>query len=107
QSVFVPSSVRADPPPVELSKELWRRLFEVGEIGKDDLPEGLDAEVVGHARAEYGTRPALSVLNVITTEGNRLLVILGDPGSGKSTLARYLTLSLASGHLLPELTSLA
>ncbi|HEY6847293.1 MAG TPA: HEAT repeat domain-containing protein [Terracidiphilus sp.] len=106
QSVFVPNSVRADPPPVELSKELWRRLIEAGEIGEEELPEGLDLEMLGHARAEYGMRPVLPVLSVITAESNRLLVLLGDPGSGKSTLARFLALSLAGNRVVPDLTPL-
>ena len=40
------------------------------------------------------SRKSEFVLDVITNEKNKYLVILGDPGSGKSTLTRYVLLSL-------------
>jgi hypothetical protein len=94
--VFVPQLVRADPPPVELPRELWRRLEEGGEISDRDPPEGLDKESITRTGQAYHDRPALPVLNIVAGSGGRKLVLLGDPGAGKSTLARYLILALSS-----------
>ncbi len=99
--VFVPQGVRAEPPPVELPKELLRRLAEDGEIDPGKLPEGVDAERLARARAAYEQRPVRGVLEVLTEPAGRLVVLLGDPGSGKSTVARYLALSLAGDGAAP------
>src|SRR5262249_44669010 len=93
--IFIPQSVRADPPPLELPREVWRRLAEAGQIEALDLPEKLDRERLEQARRTYQARPARSVLDVLTEPAGRRLVLLGDPGAGKSTLSRYLMLSLA------------
>ncbi len=94
-SVFVAQGVRAEPPPVELPKELLRRLVEDGEIDPEGLPEGVDAERLVRARAAYAQRPVRGVLEVLAEPGSRLVALLGDPGSGKSTLARFVVLTLA------------
>ncbi|MET8385018.1 HEAT repeat domain-containing protein, partial [Streptosporangium canum] len=94
RSMFVPQSVRADPPPVELSKELWRRLLSAEEISEKDLPEGFDLDRIAQARTTYDRTPRRAVLDVLGEPGNRLVALLGDPGAGKSTLARYLVLGL-------------
>ena len=94
-SVFVPQLVRADPPPVELPREMWRRLAAAGEVREADLPEGLDQEALDRLRRAYQDRPARPVLQVVAEPSGQKVVVLGDPGAGKSTLARYLMLVLA------------
>jgi NACHT domain len=94
-SVFVPQLVRADPPPLELPRELWRRLTEAGEADEADLPEGLDRETLERARRTYQERPMKPVPEAISEPGAGRVVLLGDPGAGKSTLGRYLMLALA------------
>ncbi|MFJ5831260.1 HEAT repeat domain-containing protein [Streptomyces sp. NPDC093089] len=96
RDVFVPQSVRADPPPVELPQELLRRLMDPAEAELHDLPPGIDRATVDRVRRAYKERPPLPVLDVLTTPGHDRVVLLGHPGSGKSTLARYLALVLTS-----------
>ncbi|RSS39749.1 HEAT repeat domain-containing protein [Streptomyces sp. WAC08241] len=96
RDVFVPQSVRADPPPVELPQELLRRLMDPAEAELHDLPPGIDRETVDRVRRAYQERPPLPVLDVLTAPEHDRVVLLGHPGSGKSTLARYLTLVLTA-----------
>ncbi len=107
REVFVAQAVRADPPPVELPRELWRRLAEAGELEKDDLPEGVDQDTLARIRQAYQQRPARSVLQVLGEPDQQRLVLLGDPGAGKSTLARYLALTLAGESVDGPLAALA
>ncbi|GAA4953264.1 HEAT repeat domain-containing protein [Actinoplanes utahensis] len=95
REIFVPPEVRADPPPVELPRELVRRLVDRGEIRHGDLPPGIDAETLDRIRRSHRGQPARPVLDVIADDTRHGLVLLGDPGAGKSTVARYLTLRLA------------
>jgi hypothetical protein len=96
EEVFAPQRVRADPPPVEVPREVWRRLAAAGhDDGTCDLPEQVDREKLEAALRAYHDRPAKPVLDVIADPGGRKLVVLGDPGAGKSTLSRYLMLALA------------
>src|SRR5262249_2778724 len=44
KEVFIAQTVRADPPPVELPRELVRRLIETGELSRDELPDGVDPD---------------------------------------------------------------
>ena len=88
---FVPQKVRENPPPVELPRDLQRRLVEDGSQ-KDEQDEATEKEIE-QLRDSYAQRPARPVLDVVTAPGNRRVVLLGGPGSGKSTLTRYLLLT--------------
>ncbi|MEU6483098.1 HEAT repeat domain-containing protein [Streptomyces sp. NPDC046887] len=97
REVFVPQSVRADPPPVELPRELLQRLLDAGAAADGlALPPGVDREVVERVRQAYDQRPARPVLDVVADPEHERIVVLGDPGAGKSTLARYLALALTA-----------
>ena len=104
--VFVPPQVRAEPPDVELPRELWRRLIECGELGADELPTQVDRELLARARQAHLDQPAQPVLTMLGGP-HRLVALLGDPGAGKSSLLRYLALALATGDLPPELAGWA
>ncbi|MFD0152561.1 HEAT repeat domain-containing protein [Streptomyces sp. NPDC055721] len=106
RDVFVPQSVRADPPPVELPQELLRRLMDPTEAELLDLPPGIDRETVERVRRAYQARPPQDVLDVLTAPEHDRVVILGHPGAGKSTLARYLTLALTAPEPQPGLEAL-
>ncbi len=97
--VFMPQTVRANPPPVELPREVWRRLAEAGPGGEPDLPEHLDKQVLEAARRAYQERPVRPVLQVLTESAGHKAVVLGDPGAGKSSLARYLMLTHSAALL--------
>ncbi|MFD8464144.1 HEAT repeat domain-containing protein [Streptomyces cyaneofuscatus] len=96
--VFVVPAVRADPPPVQLPRELERRLLEEG-FGDDGfLPPGTDRESFEHLRNSYLERPEQGVLEALAGPSGERTVLLGDPGGGKSALMRYLTLLLTRGE---------
>jgi energy-coupling factor transporter ATP-binding protein EcfA2 len=95
RSIFVEQSVRENPPPVELPKEVWEKLQREGEIHPDDLPEGVTPDDLRQTRELYYKEPQQLALDALTMPKHRHAVVLGDPGSGKSTLARYILLSLA------------
>jgi HEAT repeat protein len=94
--VFIPQTVRENPPPVELPREVWRRLVEEGHLDLSELPPEVDRRRVEEARRTYRQRPKRPVLEAVADPAQRTTVVLGDPGAGKSTLARYLMLALAT-----------
>ncbi|MFI6852425.1 HEAT repeat domain-containing protein [Streptomyces sp. NPDC050416] len=98
--VFVAPAVRADPPPVELPRDIRQRLVDCGEW-PSSLPPGLEREALDRARQAYAERPARDVLEVLAGPHEDRLVLLGDPGAGKSTLARHLALTL-TGAVRPD-----
>ncbi|MFD5339904.1 NACHT domain-containing protein [Streptomyces hawaiiensis] len=111
REVFVPPSVRADPPRVELPVELYRKLVESGELGAREsglpLPPGVDQRQWEQARQAYRERPAVALLDALASQEARHIVLLGDPGAGKSTVARYLALALVSDNSSGPLQALA
>jgi predicted NACHT family NTPase len=86
----------SNPPPVELPKDVRRRLLEAGDLESDELLEELDRELLMAAQAAHTATAARPVLEVIADPGRRQLVLLGDPGAGKSTLLRYLALAMTA-----------
>ncbi|MDX3245411.1 NACHT domain-containing protein [Streptomyces sp. ME18-1-4] len=98
REVFVVPTVRANPPQVELSRELMSKLLKGNELSPDsELPPGLDLELLDSLMESYRRQPAEHVLDVLAREDSRRIVLLGDPGAGKSTLAHYLALTLTGG----------
>lgn len=69
--IFVPQWMWADPPPVELPRELWRRLAEAGEVRDENLPEGVGRERVEQAWRAHRDRPAVPVLDVAAGAAGR------------------------------------
>lgn len=107
RQVFVAQQVRPDPPPVELPRDLRRRLLDGGDLDPEELPDDLDLERLAAARAAHREQPPRPVLDVINERGSRLITVLGDPGSGKSSLVRYLAVNLAAPDPAPELAGWA
>ena len=87
--------VRADPPPVELPRELWRRLAEAGEIRERDLPAGWTLRRwTGPRRPTRTARPS-PVLDVVAGPAGRTWCCSAIPALESRHLARYLMLTLA------------
>ena len=93
-NVFIEQSVRERMPPVELPKEMWKKIQEQWDPEKKHFPEGLKLHEIKTEKESYYSKEPKAVLDVITDDRNNQLVILGDPGSGKSTLTKYLLLSI-------------
>ncbi|MDG4827873.1 HEAT repeat domain-containing protein [Solwaraspora sp. WMMD1047] len=106
-SVFVEQSVREDPPPVELPRELLHRMRADGHLGTEDVPEQVDADELVHLTESYQARPVQRLFDVLGAPERRAIVLLGDPGAGKSTATRYIALALAGGHTDERLAVLA
>jgi HEAT repeat protein len=97
-NVFVEQNVREKTPPLELPKEVLSKIKEVGDIDTEFVPKGLTIDDIKQANISYYSKTPVPVLDVITDNKNKYLVILGDPGSGKSILARYILLSILNIH---------
>jgi hypothetical protein len=80
--VFTEQDVREDPPPVELPKELWRKLHADREVNESDLPAGYDVEDIRRAQEVYLRKEPRAVLDVLADPEASAVVLLGDPGSG-------------------------
>ncbi|MFF7023193.1 HEAT repeat domain-containing protein [Streptomyces klenkii] len=107
-AVFVPPLLRADPPPVELPRELRKRLEDGdGALPGEELPPGLDEEWLERVRRAYRERPPVELLQVLSDPEQGRVVLLGDPGAGKSTLAQYLALALITDPVPEPLAGLA
>ncbi|TQM36468.1 HEAT repeat domain-containing protein [Pseudonocardia cypriaca] len=108
--MFVPQRVRADPPPVELPRDLRRRLVEAGELTGDELPAEFDQhdrDLLAKAREAHTAETPRPVAELLGDPRHRHVVLLGDPGAGKSSLLRYVALSLAGEAVPGELVALA
>ncbi len=105
-SVFVEQNVRENPPPVELPKKIWNKMHEEWDPEKECFPEGLTADDLKRAKESYYSKDSKSVLDVVSDESNRYIVILGDPGAGKSTLTNYIILSILQINDDKKLSSL-
>src|SRR5262249_30643934 len=62
EQVFVAQQVRADPPPVELPREVWQRLAEAGQGDDAHLPEQIDRDRLEAVLRAYRERPCRPVL---------------------------------------------
>ena len=105
--VFVPQMVRAKPAAMELPRELWQRLLASGDLDPDDLPPGIDREMLAEARRAHVEQPARPVLEMLAEPKQQRIALIGDPGAGKSSLLRYLALALAADTLPTELAGWA
>ena len=85
-AVYVEQSVREDLPPVELPKELWEQLQQVGEIDGKNLPKGMTPEDLERARAAFRERPSAKVFDVLARAEAAKRFSLGIlvPGSPRS-----------------------
>jgi hypothetical protein len=87
-SVFVGQSARESAPIPEIPPEIQQQLRTEGRI-----KQVVDEEDPKDLRIRYKSSPVRPILEVL--DGNRQVVVVGDPGSGKTSLLRYLALKWA------------
>lgn len=69
--VFMPQQVRAAPPAVELPRDLWQRLLASGDLDPDDLPPGVDRDMLVAARRAHVEQPARPVWDMLADPQQR------------------------------------
>lgn len=104
--VFIGQLVQADPPPVELPRELMRLLIDHGVPEEREYPGGITRAMLARVSQTYRQQQPIDVLSLLAGEGAKV-VLLGDPGSGKSTLARYIAYTLAGDRVAGPLAPLS
>lgn len=65
---------------------------------KECLPQSLTVEDIKRAKESYYLMNTQAVLDVISDERKKYIVILCDPGSGKSTLTKHIVLSVLQNN---------
>jgi hypothetical protein len=60
--------VRENPPPVELPKEILKKMLEEWDPEKEFLPESLTPEDIRRAKESYYSKSTKAVLDVVSDE---------------------------------------
>ncbi len=90
RSVFIEQSVRENPPPVELPKEVWEKLSRDEEINIEDLPSGITLDDINMARESYYEKPSRPVLDILADSHYNKIIIYATLERAKPTLPETL-----------------